>query len=243
MARPTLRDHLQAYSFYLVDIAPIEVLGLPIFTPLFGFNAITAPEITVETQEVVECNWSFHRKVVKKASIGTMTLSRGALFYDSDFWRWIKTAISGNTEDFQSSNYGLAMSVGAGALDPGGSNLGIAAAAASSALGLFGFPRIGGPSPRRDLMLVQLFAHMGTGELAATAITGLLGVASVLGAGAAIGGFGKAARVPAKAWLLKGCIPVRYKVAGDFDATSSEVSIQELDIECENVDEVSLAGG
>ena len=46
--------------------------------------------------------------------------------------------------------------------------------------------------------------------------------------------------VPARAWYLSGCIPVRYKAASDFDATSSEVSIMELDVDCEDIMEISV---
>lgn len=47
-------------------------------------------------------------------------------------------------------------------------------------------------------------------------------------------------RIPGKAWLLHECIPVRYKAGSDLDATSSEVSIQELDIAVSSIEEFSL---
>lgn len=37
--------------------------------------------------------------------------------------------------------------------------------------------------------------------------------------------------LPAKAWLLWDCLPVRYKAASDFDAMSGAVSVAELDIQ------------
>jgi len=35
---------------------------------------------------------------------------------------------------------------------------------------------------------------------------------------------------PAKTYLIKEAFPIRHKVAGDLDATASEISIQELDV-------------
>lgn len=58
-----------------------------------------------------------------------------------------------------------------------------------------------------------------------------------------IGGLDTVAKiftVPAKAWQLLGCLPTRYKVASDFEALSSDVSIQELDIEPLEVIEVNI---
>ena len=40
-------------------------------------------------------------------------------------------------------------------------------------------------------------------------------------------------RLPAKAWLLKNCVPARYKGGMDFDAMSTQPSLQQLDIEYE----------
>jgi phage tail-like protein len=48
-------------------------------------------------------------------------------------------------------------------------------------------------------------------------------------------------RTPGRAWLLHGCLPTRYKAGSDFDATASDVSIQELELAPEHVDEITLA--
>lgn len=94
-------------------------------------------------------------------------------------------------------------------------------------------PRIGGKSFRRDLLLVHFFAHNPIQPLAGaidavnTTITDMFP-------------FDIALRVPAKAFLLKGCFPVRYKSGGDFDARSSEISIAELDLAMEYFEEISL---
>jgi hypothetical protein len=249
MARSTLTDHLQVYPFWLTDVAPIEPLALPIFSPLSGFSAITAPEMTIDTYEVKEANWYFNKKVVQSASVASITLSRAAKWFDSDFYSWILTALTGD-----SGGQPLAID----SSNPGPPSLGQA------------FQR-GGPTPRRDLLLIQFLSRTPFPEevsptLAAAAQAALVltvqGVSSALGggaagvAGAAAGagvagalgagnvGFGLVEftpRFPAKAWMLYGCIPTRYKVGGDFDASSSDVSIQELEIEYDYFDEISLA--
>jgi len=48
-------------------------------------------------------------------------------------------------------------------------------------------------------------------------------------------------RIPGRAWFCGSCIPVRYKAGGDFDASSGEVSIQELDVQPEYVHELTTS--
>lgn len=50
-----------------------------------------------------------------------------------------------------------------------------------------------------------------------------------------------ALRLPGKAWMLYDCVPTRYKAGSDFDATSSEVSIQELEVQPEHIAELSVS--
>lgn len=49
-------------------------------------------------------------------------------------------------------------------------------------------------------------------------------------------------RAPARGWLLKDCIPLNYRAGTDFDATSGELSIMELVIQPNSVEEFSLGG-
>lgn len=238
MARSVISDLLNVYPFWLLDAYPIEPLALPILTPLFGFSAITAPSINLETFDIAEGNWYFKKKVIKRADVGNITLERGSSWYDSDFWRWILAAMSG---DLSNSKIGL-----------GPVNL-----------------KIGGITPRRTLLLVQFMArpmlHGAGGAVASTLLQGGLaaGGAALAGAGAGevaaaglttalIGGIGNAlgalgigpfefaARLPAKAWLLHGALPVGYKVSGDFDASSSAISIMQCELAIEMMEEVSL---
>lgn len=42
--------------------------------------------------------------------------------------------------------------------------------------------------------------------------------------------------VPSREYYAKNCFPTRHKIAGDFDATSSEISVMELDLAVEDMD-------
>lgn len=236
MARSNLSDFLQVYAFWLMDVHPIEGIALPIFNPLAGFNTISAPALSIDTTDVNEGNWMYSRKVVKGASVDPMTLTRGVTFFDSDFWRWTLAAVTGNTENFR--------------------------------IGLLPQLPIGGPSPRRKLVLVHFFTHAPLGNLMANAaslltagpraLTNTLTGSDTAGvvsrdhragktrkfSGArrlGIGPFEFVDRLPAKAWLLHGCIPTRFKSGGDLDASSGEISIAELEIAPEMIEEISLA--
>lgn len=232
MARDPSLDILQVYPFWLMDVAPIGALSLPLFTPLLGFSSITAPEMQAELTEINEVNRLFTKKTIKRARCSTMTLSRGVRFFDSDFYRWITAAITGRPQ-YQA---------------------------------LF-FP-VGGPTARRDLLLIQFFARTplpteGIGALWTVSLSAAtLGIlAAEAGAGVSLATIGQlsaisgaqiaqagaaiekdifALRIPARAWVLYGCLPTRYKPSDDFDASSSAVSIAELDIEPEEWEEISL---
>lgn len=244
MARTPLTDFLQNYAFWLIDIGPQDNAGVPLLFPLLGFSAITSPEYTIETFEIAEGNALTSKKAIKKASASNITLSRGVPFYDSDFFRWTINAITGET---------------------GGAKF----------LHIPGV-EIGGPSYRRNLLLIQYFPHLvffksdepnadlakvgntilglsTTLSLAGTtaALEGteggfLVGVGTLTAAGTAlaaagIGPFELAQRVPARSWLLKGCIPTRYKATSDFDALSGAVGIAELELAVEFWEEISLS--
>lgn len=59
--------------------------------------------------------------------------------------------------------------------------------------------------------------------------------------GAAPGGtFCEIVRGFGKGWILHECIPIRYKAAGDFDATNAEISLMEIDIQPKRFQEFSL---
>ena len=47
-------------------------------------------------------------------------------------------------------------------------------------------------------------------------------------------------RIPARAWVLRDCIPTRYKAGSDFDALGSDISIAELTLRPYLIDEISM---
>ena len=234
MARLSITDHLQSHQFQLYDVGSITPTALPVFTPGSSFSSVSMPELQIEMQDVVEGNSLFTKRVIKHAEISALTLSRGATAADSDFYRWFITALYGRPGFFSKSRV-----------------------------------QIGGVSPRRDLLLVHFFRHSPLPAVATQAVTGGLilgatGAGAVLdgiqgvpaaavgasiagGVVAAAGAFAPvvltnlAVRLPARAWVLKGCIPTRYKPGSDFDAMSADVSIMELELAVEGLTEVSLS--
>lgn len=108
---------------------------------------------------------------------------------------------------------------------------------------------IGGVTPRRNLLLVHFlsrspFDAAANAGIVAGALAGF--AAGTGGAATAFNALGIlsgdfAPRIPAKAWMLYGCLPMRYKTGSDFDASSSDVSIMELDVTVEYFDEISLS--
>lgn len=233
MSRPALTEYLQSFPFWLMDLGPTDLLNFPILDPKFGFQTISAPELQLETTEIPEGNWFFPRKVIKRGNIQNVTLTRGLSFEDADFWRWINMAVTGNTYSG------------------------------------FGSSLFGGPTYRRHLLIIQYFPHIffpklsGAGGdllaqgLAAGANVGIYaGAAALAGvdmsistslslAGAPlmnnIGPFEFAARIPARAFLLKDCLPIRYKAAQDFDANSSGISVAELELSVDVFEEIALS--
>lgn len=49
------------------------------------------------------------------------------------------------------------------------------------------------------------------------------------------------ARISGRAWMLYDCLPIRYKAGSDFDGGSSDVSIQELEVQPEHIIELTMA--
>lgn len=236
-ARSALNDFISDSRFALFDVAPIGA-SLPIFIPLLtGFSAVSAPEMTVEAVEIVEGNATFHRQVLKGATASAISISRGVRFYDSDFWRWIKAGASGRTQEddaiFETGGvtYRRTMllvhffrSFGIGA----GGNAGV------------------GP---RQAQTANVAAAVAGGVAISTATGFSAGTAAGIAAGVQLGaqnlwnGFADdsaSVQVPARAFLLKGCIPTRYKTGSDFDANSGQISVQELEFAIESFEEISL---
>jgi len=235
MARSNLLDPLRDNNFWLYDVAPIDFApALPLFTPLSGFSAVSSPEITVETQQINEGNWPFTKTVVKGGSVGSITLSRGVTWFNSDFWRWTVAALAGTT---------------------GLSGLQIAGISYRRTLLLVHFFR--NTPAQNAAQQIAMAAGLTTGLSTVTgfAVGAEAGLGTGVGAGVAsaaqlaslqvAGGLFSpqtvGIKIPARAFLLKNCVPLRYKTGSDFDATSGQVSIQEMDIQPEFVEEIAMA--
>jgi len=227
MARRVATDPLQVFPFHLFDVSVTEALQLPVFSPLLGFKSITMPEVTLEMQEITEGNWLFPRKVIKRASLNTLTLERASTFTNSDFWNWTMAALSGDTN---ATRFGIGK------------------------VGAFLSQVVGGVTPRKTLVLVHFLAR-GIGsdsqsEVQASVTSGgktihTTSLANTFNAdrrpGVNIGPFEFTPRIPARAWILHGCLPVRCKPGSDFDATSSDISMQEIELAYESVEQVDLS--
>jgi hypothetical protein len=95
MARRRLFDLMQAYPFWVFDASDLSSSLFGALDPVLGFNSCTTPEWNVELKEVQPGNWEFKRRAVKTADVSPITMTRGARFYDSDFYLWLTDAIRG----------------------------------------------------------------------------------------------------------------------------------------------------
>lgn len=186
------------YQFHLMDVSYSLAFPPWALDPLFSFNSITAPEFTVEVEELAEGTHPFKRHLISGGSVGPITLSRGASFYDAEFWRWIVATVKGS---------------------PGG-------------------PLGSMSGKRRNLLLIQF---TGYSAMAAKNAGPALQAAAAVARGF-LPDVGGILRVPARAWLMMDCLPIRYKTGSDFDATSNEVSVMELELHPDRIEEFSITG-
>ena len=97
MARHRLDDFMQSHRFWLMDVVPTSTFPfLVLGTPFLGFASITAPEVTLEYDEIKQMNSMFKRGGYSGGSVGPITLTRGVKGYDDTMWQWMKRAIVGN---------------------------------------------------------------------------------------------------------------------------------------------------
>jgi phage tail-like protein len=233
--RSRLSDVLQSHLFWAFDASNS---GVPVFNPLFGFSRISAPEISAEVETFKDGTFLYNRTVVKGGSVSPVLFERAASMFDADFYDWIIFTLHGN-KDFEE-----------------GGTLGKISSFLTSG---------GRVSPRRNLLIVQFskiniagsgdgvrdIALRVAGTASLAALTAGLAGSSVSGAAVAagavggsvalgIGPFEFATRIPARAWLLHNCLPIRYKSGSDFDASNSSISLQELEVLPEQIEEFSL---
>jgi phage tail-like protein len=213
-ARTQLDDSLLSYEFHLIDVDMRPPFNPPfVLWPAAGFDTITAPEMTVETEDISEGTSDYTYKVLKRASVSDLTLTKGVSMFNTDFWRWITGGLSGKNE----TSFGLTANI---APVP--------------------------PARRRNLMLLQssglsvdgIVSILENGTimekinaatlLPAAAVTGAVsGAVSLLSQG--VFDLNMLA-VPGRAYMLFDCMPIRYKVGTDFNASEAAVSVEELDL-------------
>lgn len=238
MARLSLAEHLQNFAFQVLDVAPISPRALPVFTPGSSFSGVSSPEITAEMQDIPEGNSLFTKRVIKRGEISSITLQRGATAGDSDFYRWMMVALTGRPRFFggrtpvqiggpSARRTLLLVHFYRHSILPQAATAGLAGAASAAVSGI----------------LSGIEGGVATGVFAGGVTAVGAGVGAAVGAAAGPGSplpVGTAVRLPARAWLLQGCLPQRYKAGTDFDATSSDVSIMELELAVESVQEYAL---
>lgn len=229
MARSRWQDLLQDHLFWCMDISSVK--SVPVFTPLFGFSAISAPKINVELETFNDGTYNYPRHVVKRATVGEMTFTRAASLYDSDFYDWIYFAINGVTPT-QAAGVNLFQAAN---MTPRRDLL------------LFQFARVNLAASSNQSVNAILLAEVSAAILlAGGSITAGLAVGATA-AGTALAGspipagpFTFASWLPARAWVLRGCLPVSYTSASDFNASSGQVSLMSLSVAPEYCEEYSL---
>ena len=100
MARPRVLDYMSQHAFWLVDVDPNLNPPFFVFNPTMGFSQCSGVEIEMQTEEVHPLHSPYPITLPGKGRIGPITLSRGARFFDTDFYRWIDRAIRG-VDDFR----------------------------------------------------------------------------------------------------------------------------------------------
>jgi len=240
VARTAFSDFLQVFPFWLFDVAPIEGFSLPIFNPLSGFKSITAPSVSFDMYDFNEGNWHFKRRVIKKANVDPMTLTRGVTFADSDFWRWTVAAVTGDPQGFQSRSAGSYVSIGGPTPRRTLVLLQFFARNPISATSVSGVAQSALVAANSGLISSSVPGNFGKAIVSTLAEGAAIGGLAGFGGSAAFGPFEFKIRIPAKAWVLHDCLPIRYKVGGDFDAQASDISIMEIEIQPEMIEELSL---
>lgn len=237
MPRSCLLDHLQANRFWLMDTGPIEPTVGPVLSPAYGFASITAPSLNLDMEEIGE-GTGLTTHVVKGGGPENITLTRGASVGDSDFYAWVTAARTGRT----------------GSRSLRGARVGGVGVTPRRTLVLVHFfSHFPGDGPLAQALGVAALGGLAS-YAAASSGFGRVGLASGGGVAAVGGGGGVAASlglqvntgtistfaIPARAWVLKGCIPVSYKAGSDFEGSNAEVSMMELELAVHDFEEVTL---
>jgi phage tail-like protein len=240
VARSRLFDVLQDSYFWAFDTS--REAAIPVFTPLFGFSRISSPSISADVETFKDGTYLYPRHVIKGAEVGSVTFERAATMFDADFYDWMTFAIHGN-KDFESGGTLGKISNALSAASP---------STYRRTIVIVQFNRINLGKMSDNDPLVRVGLGVGgalVGGLLGNIVggeSGTVGVGTVSGAAfgamaaAGLGPFQFASRLPGRAWVLHDCIPINYRAASDFDASSGQVSFQEIEVQPEYVEELSL---
>lgn len=231
-----LSDELRVHEFHLLDVDWSFSTPPFVLFPAAGFSSITSPELSIETETIVEGTSDFVHTVLKKASTNTITLQKGVTPFNSDFWRWTIACLKGNPTD---PSYNLLAFL---------QDVALLAA-------LQGSPPV--PGKRRNMLLLHatgispagLLESMSSGSgldlikgaalLPAAGVTAIAGGLATLTQGMIDVGI---TSIPGKVYMLFDCLPTRYKPGSDFVASETAVSIEEMDINYHRFEEFSIGG-
>jgi phage tail-like protein len=214
MARTQIQDDLLSHEFHIIDVDIQPPFNPPfVLWPTVGFSSISPPEMTVETETISEGTSDYVYTVLKKASTSSITLSKGVSMFNADFWKWMAGAIAGKNES------SLGLTTTASIIPPARRrNLLLLH---SSGLSVEGIKEIIETGSFIDkARAVQLLPAAGVTALTSAAVSTLSqGVTDL-----------NMLAVPGRAYMLFDCLPIRYRAAGEFDASTTAVSIEELEL-------------
>lgn len=219
MARPLTEEYFQNFRFHLFDVAlTAGSLDLPLLalSPQLGFQSITPPTISVEVSQIRPGNSPFPVAVVKEATVSNVTLTRGVLTGDSEFYNWTRQAIYGRGA-FRRTLLLIQTHRNLRGDDGSISRFGDLGAivGASLAIGAFG----------------------AAGSAAATIATPRRRNSSGFSADA--NAAGEPLDLYARIWTLWDALPVRYQPASTFDAQDDGITMQELELDVETISEIN----
>ena len=94
MARSNVFDQVGSYNFWLFDIPRLGWTPIALL-PIVGFQTVSAMELNATAEEINPGNEFFPTKAITGGTVTTITCTRGVVWWDSDFFRWVRSAIEG----------------------------------------------------------------------------------------------------------------------------------------------------
>lgn len=252
MARLRLRDFYQNFRYHLLDVTVTRSGGLAqaaaqstlnaaglgkvapqasgpftVLQPQIAFSSISHPELDIETEEINGGTNPFPVHFTSGGKIPEITLERGVHLGDQDFHNWAKLAIYGR--GLYRRNL-LLVQFFSEPLIPNDRSLAKLGSATATMGILGGAARLGGgvEQAAQAFLSASGLALVGAAALGGSGVTG-----SIANVQAAISG---------RAWRLIGCIPTGYKSGQGLEGTSADITIAEITVQPEYMEEFSLNG-